>query len=477
MIDLEYNPKPQDEVSDSWGLSGRDAMSAKTDSLIVSVSGIRGIIGAGLSPSTVLSFAQALGTYLKGGRVVLSRDSRPSGLMLRHAVIAGLASCGCEIHDLGITPTPTVGLAVRKFDAAGAIQITASHNPAQWNGLKLFGSDGAVLSAAKGQEIKQIFDANAFTLVQHDKLGSMRECRQAETWHRERVLELVATTRIHARNFRVLLDANGGAGGPLGKALLDAFQAQPIVVGGDPNGDFTHPPEPLAENLATILPMIPAHQANAGFVLDPDSDRLAIIDERGQYIGEELTLALAVLCRLKQEKGPVVINMSSSRVTEDIAKEFGVTCHRAAVGEANVVDMMRKVGALIGGEGNGGVIDPRVGWVRDPFIGMGFVLQLMADSGKSLSQLVAELPSYAIVKDKYTIARDRLPKLNKALESRWPEATANRLDGLRLDWPDRWVHVRPSNTEPIVRVIAEAPSALEAESLCKAVGSLLQSST
>jgi phosphomannomutase len=449
-------------------------MATHTSDLIVSVSGIRGIIGAGLSPGAALAFAQALGTFVKGGPVVLSRDSRPSGLMLRHAVIAGLASCGCEIHDVGIAPTPTVGLAVRKLNVAGAMQITASHNPAPWNGLKLFGADGAVLSAAKGQEIKQIFDANAFTLVAHDKLGGMRECQKAEDWHRERVLELVDVTRIRSRNFRILLDANGGAGGPLGTALLNSFQARPIVIGGHPDGDFTHPPEPLAENLATILPMVPEQQASAGFVLDPDSDRLAIIDEHGQYLGEELTLALAVLCRLKQQKGPIVINMSSSRVTEDIAKQFGVECHRAAVGEANVVQKMREIGAVIGGEGNGGVIDPRVGWVRDPFIGMGLVLQLLAETGKTLSAIVAELPRYTIVKDKYAVARDGLASLNAALEKRWPEAKADRLDGLRLDWPDRWVHVRPSNTEPIVRVIAEAPDAEGATALCKEVGMLLR---
>jgi phosphomannomutase len=442
--------------------------------LIVSVSGIRGIIGAGLSPASALAFAQALGTYLNGGPVVLSRDSRPSGLMLRHAVIAGLASCGCEIHDLGIAPTPTVGLAVRKLEAAGAIQITASHNPAPWNGLKLFGSDGAVLSAAKGLQIKQIFDANAFALASHDKLGGVRECQQALDWHRERVLQLVDVPRIRSANFRVLLDANGGAGGTLGTALLEGLcRACPVVQGGQPDGVFAHAPEPLAENLTAILPLVPQHQASVGFVLDPDADRLALIDEQGRYIGEELTLALAVRCRLKQERGPIVINMSSSRVSEDIAKQFGVECQRAAVGEANVVEKMRAVGALMGGEGNGGVIDPRVGWVRDPYIGMALVLQLLADTGKTLSQLVAELPRYAIVKDKYTVARELLPRLNAALEARWPAAKPNRLDGLRLDWPDRWVHVRPSNTEPIVRVIAEAPREADAQALCKDVGNLL----
>jgi phosphomannomutase len=441
--------------------------------LIVSVSGIRGIIGPGLGPGPAAAFAQALGTYLKGGRVVLSRDSRPSGMMLRHAVIAGLEACGCEVHDLGVAPTPTVGIAVRKLDAAGAVQITASHNPAPWNGLKLFGSDGAVLSASKGQEIKQLYDASTFALVPHDKLGDLRECQKAEDWHRERVLELVDVTRIRSRGFRIFLDTNGGAGGPLGKALLDSLQVEHVLHGAHPDGDFLHPPEPLAENLATILPLVPQYQAHAGFVLDPDADRLAIIDEQGNYIGEELTLALAVQCRLRQQRGPVVMNMSSSRVTEDIARHHGVTCHRAAVGEANVVEKMRETNAVIGGEGNGGVIDPRVGWVRDPFIGMGLILQLLADTGKKLSDLVAELPRYAIVKDKYTVSRERLPKLNASLEARWPDAKPNRLDGLRLDWPDRWVHVRPSNTEPIVRVIAEAPREEEAHKLCKEVGALL----
>jgi phosphomannomutase len=213
--------------------------------------------------------------------------------------------------------------------------------------------------------------------------------------------------------------------------------------------------------------------ADIGFVLDPDADRLALIDEAGRYLGEELTLALAVRYRLGQERGPVVINMSTSRVVEDLCKPLGCPCRRSAVGEANVAEMMRGAGAVIDGEGNGGVIDPRVGFVRDPFIGMGLVLNLMADTGQKLSALAAELPAYTIVKDKYTVERGRLPGLFAALERRWPEASANRRDGLRLDWADRWVHVRPSNTEPIVRVIAEVPRAEEAEGLCCEVGRLL----
>jgi len=445
--------------------------------LIVSVSGIRGIIGAGMTPEAATAFAESLGTSTRGGRILLGRDGRPSGDMIRHAVLAGLLATGCEVHDLGVAATPTVGLAVRRLQARGGIQITASHNPAPWNGLKLFGSDGAVLSAAAGREIQALFDAGAFQRVPWNEIGTLTECRQADDWHRERVLELVDVPKIRARQLRAFLDANGGAGGPLGRRLLEAFQCRPVCLGCDADGLFAHEPEPTEANLREVCPRVAAAGCDIGFVLDPDADRLALIDETGRYIGEELTLALAVLQRLQRaaqdERGPVVINMSTSRLTEDIAARFGVPCHRAAVGEANVGEKMRAVGALIGGEGNGGVIDPRVGFVRDPFIGIGLVLNLLADSGKRLSELVAELPAYTIVKDKYFVDRDRLPALFATLEQRWPEARANRLDGLRLDWADRWLHVRPSNTEPIVRVIAEAPQADDAKRLCQEVGALL----
>jgi phosphomannomutase len=450
---------------------------AQDGGLIVSVSGIRGVIGRGLTPEAATAFAAALGTMTEGGRIVLSRDGRPSGGMLRHAALAGLLAAGCEVHDLAVAATPTVGLAVRRLGARGGIQITASHNPAEWNGLKLFGPDGAVLSAADGQRIKALFDARSFRRAAWDEIGTVTECRKADDWHRERVLELVDVPKVRARQLRAFLDANGGAGGPLGRRLLESFQCRPVCVGCDADGYFAHEPEPIASNLRDVCPQVAAAGCDVGFVLDPDSDRLAVIDEAGRYIGEELTLALAVLHRLRSapagERGPVVINMSTSRVVEDIAARFGVPCHRAAVGEANVCARMREAGALIGGEGNGGVIDPRVGFVRDPFIGMGLVLNLLADTGKKLSELVAELPAYSIVKDKYGVDPQRLPALFAALEQRWPETKANRLDGLRLDWPDRWVHVRASNTEPIVRVIAEAPRAEEAERLCQEVGALL----
>jgi len=441
--------------------------------VIVSVSGIRGIIGQGLSPELACRFAAALGAHLGGGRVVLSRDGRPSGTMLRHAVLAGLTAAGCDVQDIGVAPTPTCGLAIRKLEARGGIQITASHNPQEWNGLKLFDSRGAVLTAVHGRKIKSLFESAVLPHAAWDALGTVTERHRADDWHRERVLALVDVVRIRSRQLHTFLDANGGAGGPLGRALLDSFQTCPVCQACHADGYFLHTPEPIEENLRDVCPAVARNGADIGFVLDPDADRLALIDETGHYIGEELTLALAVQFRLRQQPGPVVVNMSTSRVTEDIARKFGCALHRSAVGEANVVETMQTTQAVIGGEGNGGVIDPRVGWVRDPFIGMGLVLNLMADTGKKLSELVAALPAYHIVKEKYGADPARLPDLFSQLERHWPEATPNRLDGLRLDWPDRWIHIRPSNTEPIVRVIAEAPAADTARQLCREVGAWL----
>jgi len=240
-----------------------------------------------------------------------------------------------------------------------------------------------------------------------------------------------------------------------------------VPLGCEMDGQFTHEPEPIPAHLGDVARAVKDSNAAIGFVLDPDADRLALIDETGNCLSEELTLALAVQYRLSQYRGPVVANMSTSRVIADVCHRFDVPFYRSAVGEANVVALMRTSNAVIGGEGNGGVIDPRIGWVRDPFIGMGLILSLMVESGKSLSELAADLPQYEIVKAKCTLPREKLPAANAALRSRWPDAETNDVDGLRLDWSDRWIHVRGSNTEPIVRVISEAPTLAEANALCE----------
>ncbi|HEY8503643.1 MAG TPA: phosphoglucosamine mutase [Gemmataceae bacterium] len=443
------------------------------DTLLVSVSGIRGVVGRGLTPEKACAFAAALGTFLEGGRVVLSRDGRSSGEALRHAALAGLLGTGCDVLDIGVAPTPTCGLAVRHLQAAGGLQITASHNPAEWNGLKMFGPDGAVLSAADGRKVRELFEEGRMKYAPWDGVGALQVPPDPGEEHLRRACDQVSVAAIHASRFRVFLDANGGAGGPLAVRLLRELGCEVIEYACNADGRFEHEPEPIPAHLADVAPLVRRAGAAVGFVLDPDADRLALIDENGECLSEELTLALAVRHRLGQQPGPVVVNMSTSRAVEDIAAEAGGTCERSAVGEANVVARMREVGAVLGGEGNGGVIDPRVGWVRDPFVGMAMILDLLAAQSRSLSEIVASLPRYAMVKAKAPVPRERLADGLAALRRQWPDARANELDGLRLDWPDRWVHVRPSNTEPVVRVIAEAPEADQAEALSREAASLL----
>lgn len=440
--------------------------------LIVSVSGIRGIVGAGLTPEATARFAAAFGSTVAGKRVILSRDGRPSGEMLRHAVLAGLLGAGCTVEDIGIAPTPTCGFAVRQLNAAGAIQITASHNPAPWNGLKMFGPDGAVLPAERGAEIRALYESGNFERRPWDGIGSVRVPPDVATDHARAVLDTISVAAVSGR-FRVFLDANAGAGGPLGTRLLSDLGCDTIQYACEPTGLFAHEPEPIPAHLGEVAPWVKQHECAIGFVLDPDSDRLALLDETGACVSEECTLALAVKYRLRQQSGPVVVNMSTSRMNEDVAAAAGCPCYRSAVGEANVVGLMRSTNAVIGGEGNGGVIDPRIGWVRDPFVGMAFILSLMAEEGKPFSQLVAELPQYAMLKTKFTVPREKLPGAFAAIEARWPQARVNRDDGLRLDGPDWWLHVRGSNTEPVVRVIAETPTTERSEELCREAGAVV----
>ena len=444
--------------------------------LIVSVSGVRGVVGRGLTAEAVARFAAAFGAHAGGGKILVSRDGRPSGDMLRHAVTAGLTGAGCTVEDLGVAPTPTCGFAVRFLNAAGAIQITASHNPAPWNGLKMFGPDGAVLSAESGAVVRGLYESGDFHRAAWDGTGGVRVPPDVQDDHGRAVLDLVSVARIAGCGFRVFLDANAGAGGPLGSKLLADLGCEVIQHECEPTGRFAHDPEPIPAHLADVAPWVKQTESAVGFVLDPDADRLALIDETGTCVSEEVTLALAVKYRLGQERGPVVINISTSRMVEDVARAAGCACVRAAVGEANVVGLMREVGAVVGGEGNGGVIDPRVGWVRDPFVGMAFVLSLMADTGKRFSELVAELPRYAMLKTKYAVPREKLPAALAALERRWPDARVNRDDGLRLDGADWWLHVRGSNTEPVVRVIAEAPTEVQVKGLCDEAGAVVTGS-
>lgn len=432
---------------------------------ILSISGLRGIVGDGLDPEYVTRFAAALGTMSQGGTVVLSRDGRNTGEMLRHAVLSGLLATGCRVVDLGIASTPTCGVLVSHLQAAGGLQLTASHNPIEWNGLKPFSPLGGVFDARLGEQLLAQLDSPP-RYQAWDRLGTLETFPDAAAVHQQRILPLVQAPAIRERRFRVVLDVNHGSGALLGPLLLETLGCDVTVMGTPPDGRFEHPAEPLKENLTGLADRVRELQADVGFATDPDADRLAIVDNTGRYIGEELTLALCVDHVLQTQRGPVVVNGSTSRTTADLAAKYGCEFYRSFVGEANVVSRMREVQALIGGEGNGGVIEPRVGYVRDSFVAMAYVLDGLARRRSPLSTWVDELPQYAIVKDKLTCPRERVGDACEALRSAFPDARATEGDGLRLDWPDRWVQVRASNTEPILRVIAEAPAAGAARELC-----------
>ncbi len=432
---------------------------------ILSISGLRGIVGDGLDPEYVARFSAALGTIFDGGTVVLSRDGRSTGEMLRHAVLSGLLSTGCKVVDLGIASTPTCGVLVTHLKAAGGLQLTASHNPIEWNGLKPFSPIGGVFDAALGEKLLAALEQTP-KYRPWSGLGSVTTLDDAADVHLQKVLPLVNVGAIRARKFKVVLDVNHGSGAILGPKLLEALGCDVVVMGETPDGQFEHPAEPLRENLTSLAEAVKSRGADVGFAEDPDADRLAIVDNTGRYIGEELTLALCVDHILSRSKGPVVVNGSTSRVTADLAAKYGCEFHRSHVGEANVVAKMREVGALIGGEGNGGVIEPQVGYVRDSFVGMAYVLDGLVQRSGPLSDWVDTLPRYAIIKDKLVCPGERVTAACAALLSAFPDARATEGDGLRLDWSDRWVQVRASNTEPIIRIIAEAPGDAAAEALC-----------
>ncbi|HLA84595.1 MAG TPA: phosphoglucosamine mutase [Thermoguttaceae bacterium] len=441
---------------------------------IISVSGLRGVVGETLTPDIAARYVAAFASTAPSGVMLVGRDSRPSGAMLAQAVHAALRAVGHATIDLGICPTPTVGLLVRHHQAAGAIQITASHNPPPYNGLKLFSNDGRVIPAAPGQKVLQQYRAGKISWARHDRIGATSVCDDVYSAHLEAVLTTVDVERIRKNRFAVLLDSNHGAGGPLGRLLLEALGCRVTILGEAPDGQFEHKAEPTAENLAEVLSAVPGCGAQIGFCQDPDADRLAVIDAAGRYLGEEYTVAIIAQHVLNGRRGPVVTNCSTSRMTEAITKQHDQPFFRSAVGEANVVDMMLAKDAIFGGEGNGGPIDPRVGLVRDSFVGMAQLLDAMAARELSIRQLADELPRYAIVKTTITLAPDRVAAALDALEKHFDTARADRLDGLRLDWPESWLLVRPSNTEPIVRAVAEAPTEDEARRLCDEAARVLQ---
>lgn len=443
--------------------------------LIISVSGLRGIVGETLTPDVASRFVAAFAGKVDEGPVIVARDGRSSGPMLSKAIVASLTACGRDVIDADVAATPTVGVLVRQLGAAGAVQISASHNPPPYNGIKLFGADGRVLNAVTGAAIRDAYHSGEAAWCPFDRIGSASVHDDPHSGHMAKVLQTVDVDAIRKAKHRVLIDSNHGAGSLLGVRLLKELGCTVVACGDTPDGQFAHVPEPTADNLVGISKRVREENCSVGFCQDPDADRLALVDADGRYIGEEYTLALCVRRAMQHDatRGPIVINGATSGMSERLAADAGVESHRSAVGEANVADKMMAVGAKYGGEGNGGPIDPRVGYVRDSFVGMAQVLDLMTSTGKTLAQLADELPKLHIHKDKANASPDQLPAWFAALREKYPDASHDEVDGLRLAWKDKWLLVRGSNTEPIVRMIAEADSAESAMELCKTAASLL----
>ncbi len=443
---------------------------ASFEGLMVSVSGVRGRVGAGLTPEVVATYAAGFGAWsiarLPGRPIVVGRDSRVSGPLFHRVVLSALESVGCQVIDIGVVPTPTVQLAVEHHHAAGGLAITASHNPVEWNALKFIGSSGLFLDQADSLSFRAATDAG-FARATWDRLGSTTVDTDAIKRHLALILALkyVDVPALRARKLKVALDCVRGAGWPMMQSLLEALGCEVIAIHTEADGRFPHAPEPIPENLGDLSELVRKTGADIGLAVDPDVDRLAIVDEHGIPIGEDYTLAFAAALVLRRTTGVVVTNLSTSRVVEDAAVAAGSRCILAPVGEANVVSAMKAEHAAIGGEGNGGVILPDLHLGRDAPAGAALVLQLLCDTGKTPSQLKASSPQYEIVKDKLDRPDAPLGDVYAALRSAFPTASVDTQDGLRLSWPDRWVHVRPSGTEPIVRVIAEAPTRAEAEAL------------
>ncbi|HKG46218.1 MAG TPA: phosphoglucosamine mutase [Pyrinomonadaceae bacterium] len=433
--------------------------------LKISISGVRGVVGQSLTPKLLTRFAQAFGTHTGSGTIVIGRDPRTSGEMVKHAVVAGLLSTGSRVVDIGVCPVPTVQLQVRHRRAQGGIAITASHNPAEWNALKFIGSSGLFLDAGQARELLDIYHQGEYTKVGGAELRTVEEVEGATDLHIKSILDVLGPLPKTQKKLRVVLDSCNGAGSLVGPKLIEALGAEAIQLNTTPNGSFPRPAEPLPENLGDLCRTVKENHADIGFAQDMDADRLAIVSEQGEAIGEDYTLVLATLYVLGHEKGPVVANLSTTSAVADVAKKFDCPVFLTKIGEVNVTDAMKQHGAVIGGEGNGGVIYPRINFARDSLVGMALVLHLLAESGKSVTELLAGIPQYTVVKEKLACASDRIAGVLRTVRQEFAEYQMDTRDGVKVITPDGWLLVRGSNTEPIIRVVAEAKSEERAREL------------
>jgi len=436
--------------------------------LKIGVSGIRGVVGDFLTPGLACAFAQAFGTYVGAGRVVVGRDTRASGGMLQHAVSCGLLAAGCEVVDVGILPTPTIQIYVGATRARGGIAITASHNPPEYNALKLFNSEGLFFNSYERGELLDLYHQSEFRRATNEEMRrTSADHGTPPRLHIERVLRHVDAERIRKRRFRVALDAVNGAGSLMTSGFLrDVLGCDLHAISIDPTKPFPRIAEPRPDTLGDLSNLVRACGAEIGFAQDPDGDRLAVADEAGRVLDNDDVLALAVDAALRRLPGDVVVNLMTSSVIDEVAAAHGRRVYRTPVGEANVVEMMQAVNAVIGGEGaNGGIIFPAVHLCRDSYTGMAFLLERMAETGETVAALAGRLPRFHRKSGQVAYEHGRLGPLMQALEESFPEAKTDRSDGLKLILPGAWIHVRASNTEPLLRMAAEARSEVEVEEL------------
>ncbi len=435
--------------------------------LMVSISGIRGEIGSTLTPAVIQKYSLAYAEFVEGGKVVLGRDSRISGPFVSDIVKGCLVASGCDVIDIGIVPTPTVQLAIEHHQADGGIALTASHNPIQWNGIKLMGSNGRFLNPENAQKVFDLADAGKTSLKLWDKLGKVTRDDKANQRHIQQVLDLnyIDVDKIRKRKFKVVIDSVNGAGGLIIPGLLSELGCDVISINEEPSGVFAHTPEPLPENLTQLTDKVVETGADVGFAVDPDVDRCAIVDNNGQPIGEEYTLVIATKLIFSKKMGRMAVNMSTSRASEDIAKYYNCMFVRSKVGEINVAEKMLEIDAIIGGEGNGGVILPELHLGRDAPVAVALTLQALLESNTTMAELKSSLPAYEMIKQKINIEGMEPDVVLQKMSQMYRDHPIDLLDGVKIDFEDSWVHLRKSNTEPIVRVISEAPTLKEAEKL------------
>ncbi|HEV7903749.1 MAG TPA: phosphoglucosamine mutase [Pyrinomonadaceae bacterium] len=440
--------------------------------LKISISGVRGVVGESLTPTLIVRFAQAFGTYAGPGTIVIGRDTRTSGEMVRQAVVAGLLSSGCRVVDLDICPVPTVQLLVRERRARGGIAITASHNPAEWNALKFINSAGLFLADAQARQLLDIYHQGEYRKVAGAEMRGVEPSAGAIDFHIKAILDALGALPqrpLVTRKLRVAVDSCNGAGSIVAPRLLDALGVEVVPLNVTPDGLFPRGAEPVEENLGQLMAAVREHGCDVGFAQDMDADRLAIVSERGEAIGEEYTLVLAARYVLGLERGAVVANLSTTSALDAVAASFNCPVYRSKIGEANVAEEMLRRGAVVGGEGNGGVIYPRINFARDSLVGMALVLHLLAGTKLTISELVAELPRSYMVKEKLACRSDAIRAVLRMVRDEYAGHEMDLRDGVKVTTPEGWFLVRGSNTEPIIRIVAEAEDRERAQRMVEEV--------